>query len=115
MAQPQTDHKIRLCFFFFATLILLDIIATINTLTPLLLQDEAFEGNITLYNVSSISEEDLKEFTSEVFHHVTITLVELFGLTLLVFANICALVGLKKRKAHLLVPWLFVYLIGIGR
>ena len=34
---------------------------------------------------------------------------------ILLVANASALHGMRRGKAHLLVPWLFVYLIGIGR
>ena len=37
----------------------------------------------------------------------------MFALAVLLLSNLTALLGLKRTEAYLLVPWIFVYLIGI--
>lgn len=39
--------------------------------------------------------------------------IEVFALAVLLLSNLTALLGLQRTEAYLLVPWIFVYLIGI--
>ena len=103
--------------FLFAALIFLDGIVAFNNV--------AF-SKLSLQNLNKttvdVHEEDIQkeartsgEGTVELEYSTTLAMMEVFGLSILVVINLWALVGIRRTEAYLLVPWLFVYLIGIGR
>ena len=99
--------------FLFAALIFLDGIVAFNNV--------AF-SKLSLQNLNKttvdVPEEDIQKearTSGELEYSTTLAMMEVFGLSILVVINLWALVGIRRTEAYLLVPWLFVYLIGIGR
>jgi hypothetical protein len=121
--------RVGLCYLLFTTLILVDIFAATQTLTPLI--HSLFTGlnnmsnkehlNYNSSNVNSFlqTHNDTLDFDTKItvgmVHDVTTLVVEMFCLVALFLSNGTAMVGLRRAEAYLLVPWLFVYLIGIIR
>ena len=54
-----------------------------------------------------------KEWMSKEMEEASTVSVEVFALSVLLLSNLTALLGLQRTEAYLLVPWIFVYLIGI--
>jgi hypothetical protein len=117
-------HRVRLCYLLFTSLILLDVFATTQTLAPLFssvftgLNEVSHTDYLTAHNSTHNDTLvlDMDEMVNTVtVHNVMILVVELFGLVMLFLSNATAVLGLRRAEAYLLVPWLFIYLIGICR
>ena len=120
--------RVRISIFLFAALIFLDAIAAFNTVVF----SELFHQKLNSTTVDSPEEDIQKEQwgpgggdtrirssaeadRETVEYSATIAMMELFGLSILLVSNLSALLGMRRMEAYLLVPWLFVYLIGISR
>ena len=126
--------RVKICGFLFTSLIILDIIGSLNTMAPLfsdwllpLHLNDTFPNQTAAGSWNSgpmdtqqepgnySSSLDGEDEVSKLYYSVTIILLELFGLCTLLMSNSLALLGLRRAGAYLLVPWLFVYFIGTFR
>ena len=111
-------HRITFCFVLFPALIILDIFAALGTIAPLMSkesQDLALDNNKTTVGNNTNDEEVVggKEWMSKEMEEASTVSVEVFALSVLLLSNLTALLGLQRTEAYLLVPWIFVYLVGI--
>ena len=111
-------HRITFCFVLFTALIILDIFAALGTIASLLSkesQDLALDNNKTTVGNNTNDEEvdGGKEWMSKEMEEASTVSVEVFALSVLLLSNLTALLGLQRTEAYLLVPWIFVYLVGI--
>lgn len=120
----RLHNRTRLCYLLFASLILLDTIATIDVIAPVLgkfliepikAAVATREEEVVVGEEAGETAEEKEEVVGEVVELVTTLLVEVLVLGILLITNITAMVGLQRTEAYLLVPWLFVYLIGFIR
>ena len=111
-------HRITFCFVLFTALIILDIFAALGTIAPLMSkesEDLALDNNKTAVGNKTNDEEVVggKEWMSKEMEEASTVSVEVFALSVLLLSNLTALLGLQRTEAYLLVPWIFVYLVGI--
>ena len=112
-------HRITFCFVLFTALIIFDIFAALGTIAPLMSkesQDLALDNNKTTVVGNNTNDEEVvggKEWMSKEMEEASTVSVEVFALSVLLLSNLTALLGLQRTEAYLLVPWIFVYLVGI--
>ena len=106
-------QRIRFCDVLFTALIILDIFAALGAIAPLISKEsEDLANNQT--TVGNKAEAKGSEWLSKGgMEEATTVSVEVFALAVLLLSNLTALLGLHRTEAYLLVPWIFVYLIGI--
>ena len=69
----------------------------------------ATNATTTEANAKAMEEESMQ------VKRVAMLVAELFGLSILMLSNVTGIQALRRAEAYLLVPWLFVYIIGICR
>ena len=105
------EQRITFCYVLFTALIVLNILAALDAIAPLLSKETeewTAVGNKTEADVGG--QEWLSTDTVEESVEV-LALVVLY--TLVVHSNMIALLGLQRTEPDLLVPWIFVYLSAI--
>ena len=105
------EQRITFCYVLFTALIVLNILAALDAIAPLLSKESeewTAVGNKTEADVGG--QEWLSTDTVEESVEV-LALVVLY--TLVVHSNMIALLGLQRTEPDLLVPWIFVYLSAI--
>ena len=113
MTAVVLKQRITFCYALITALIILDTLA----IAPLLSkesEDLAMVNNQT--TVGNMTEADAgghEWLSKDTVEEATTVSIEVFALAVLLLSNLTALLGLKRREAYLLVPWIFVYLIGI--
>ena len=119
--------RVKICCLCFGILIFLDCIAALNSVEGLL--EILFESNEGKTETradlqgqkdtpkGNVVETDLTKTNSNEDKTVAIlhVLMEMCVFCILLSLNTSALLGVKREKAYLLVPWLSVYLLGIFR
>ena len=119
--------RVKICCLCFGILIFLDCIAALNSVEGLL--EILFESNGGKTETradlqgqkdtpkGNVVERDLAKTNSNEDKTVAIlhVLMEMCVFCILLSLNTSALLGVKREKAYLLVPWLSVYLLGIFR
>ena len=122
--------RIWICVLCFVILIFLDCIAALNSVEGLLEiliktnegktatktdlpgQKETSKDNFVDTDLTNkSSNEDDKDKTAAILH----VLMEMCVFCVLLALNTSALLGVRREKAYLMVPWLSVYLLGIFR
>ena len=110
-------QRITFCYVLFTALIVLDILAALGAIAPLLSkesEDLAMDNNQTAVGNKTEADAGGQEWLSkETVEEATTVSLEVFALVVLLLSNLTALLGLQRTEAYLLVPWIFVYLIGI--
>ena len=117
MNRVSLQHRVTLSYILFVTLIFLDVFAVISTIAPTI---HTFFNNINSTEVATnatTTEANVKAMEEESMQvkRVAMLVAELFGLTILMLSNVTGIQALRRAEAYLLVPWLFVYIIGICR
>ena len=108
-------QRVRFCYMLFTALIILDIFAALGAIAPLISKEsEDLANNQTTVGNKAEAEAKGSEWLSKGgMEEATTVSVEVFALAVLLLSNLTALLGLQRTEAYLLVPWIFVYLIGI--
>ena len=124
------NHRTRLCYLLFSTFIALDVYVSGSTVLLLTRSDTGFRTNITDDDVTprqgrtnhSLPVKDMPNHNEKSFptklKDPTFLFFDVFaeftGFAVFLILNVVALVGLRKSKAQLLLPWIIVYLISIS-
>ena len=123
MCKLSLRIRVRISCLLFLALIFLDAIAAFNTVafSELFLQHlnstaaDSPGEDIQEERWGPGAETTIRSSAESVEYSATVALMELFGLSILLVTNLSGLLGMKRMEAYLLVPWLFVYIIGISR
>ena len=117
MTTVVLKQRITFCYVLFTALIVLDILAALGAIAPLLSnesEDHTKVNNQTAVGNKTEADAGGHEWLSkDMVEEATTVSVEVFALAVLLLSNLTALLGLQRTEAYLLVPWIFVYLIGI--
>ena len=124
------NHRTNLCYLLFSTFIVMDVYVSLSTVLLLTRSDTWIRTNTTdgyvtpgeggtnqtlpVKDLPNHSEKPsgIRQRRNEVLEFSVFA--EFSGFAVFLILNITALVGLRKSKALLLLPWIIVYLISIS-
>ena len=125
--------RVKKCVLIFVCLIFLDCFAALNSIEGFIenITDKnqdttatipdlhdlkgGSKGNVTQIDIANSWEGEAKARKVVSSAALLYFLVEMVVFFVLLSCNSCALVGVRRQEAYLLVPWLSVFLLGIFR